>query len=197
MHTNLGIPFSGRPNLRNSGSSRPPWSIRFIAAISSYLIFAPAVSPLGAQFNELEIQSFLTGLCLQPVNESTAQGAPIVQLRCTGGQAQQWRKVQLSGGVFHFVNVLTGLCLDARGSAANRTPVQQWTCNNISNENWQPGDSGDDDVPPLYSRVSGTRSYCLDVPGGSKTAGLVKNLAQVTSTQEEYVTHVHLSANQC
>ena len=136
---------------------------------SYQLRFKPAVAriaasaSLAAQSNTGEIYSFLSNQCLRPVNESTAQGASIVQEPCNRGAAQQWKKVLVSGNIFHYVNGLSGLCLDARGRAVNGTPVQQWTCNRISNENWEPGEEVDETIPPLISRVSGTSSYCLDI----------------------------------
>jgi hypothetical protein len=116
-----------------------------------------------------------TGMCLQPVNESTAPGAAIVQEPCdniakgTQAAAQEWIYVS-NGASMHFENALSQLCLDARGKAKNKTPVQQWPCNRITNENWEnpPTTTG----VPVTSRVSGTRDYCLDVPGGQKTVGL-------------------------
>lgn len=141
-----------------------------------------AATPAAAQCVFCQISNFGSNLCLQPVNGSTAQGAPIVQQPCNGSVAQQWTAVHLSGTVFHYVNNLSGLCLDARGGAANHTPVQQWTCNKISNENWDPGEYVSDDVPPLYSRVSGTRSYCLDVPGGQQIAGLAMQIYRCNGT---------------
>jgi len=56
----------------------------------------------------------------------------------------------------------------------NRTPVQQWTCNNISNENWEV--DGAAYTVNLKSRVSGTNKYCLDVPGGQTTAELAMQI---------------------
>jgi hypothetical protein len=117
-------------------------------------------------------------LCLQPVDESTEQGAAIVQMPCRENKgvpipAQVWTRPP-SDNIFHFTNSKSGLCLDARGGAANGTPVQQWTCNNISNENWQTG-KPKNQLPPRYpsliSRVSGTSSHCLDMPGADPTVG--------------------------
>jgi hypothetical protein len=118
-----------------------------------------------------------TNMCLRPVNGSTVQGVAVVQQPCTnGGQdnlagAQEWLYVESSNG-FHFQNALSGLCLDARGGANNGTPVQQWTCNGISNENWEIFVNTKGGGAPVESRVSGTSSHCLDVPGAQKTAGL-------------------------
>jgi hypothetical protein len=65
--------------------------------------------------------TFFSNQCLQPIND-TGQGAAIVQEPCNGGAAQQWTEVSVGSNVFHYVNVLSGLCLDARGGAVNGTP---------------------------------------------------------------------------
>src|SRR5689334_11876454 len=57
-------------------------------------------------------------LCLQPVDESTVEGAAIVQQPCADTKAgtplaQQWILEPLSGNMFHFVNMKSRLCLDA------------------------------------------------------------------------------------
>jgi hypothetical protein len=124
-----------------------------------------------------------TNMCLQPVDGSTDQGAAIVQEPCNGGViAQEWLYVQVSGG-FHFQNALSGLCLDARGGADNRTPVQQWTCNGISNENWEPPtNSTGASIGPVISRVSGSNSYCLDIPGGQQIVGLAMQIYRCNGT---------------
>lgn len=132
-----------------------------------------------------EIYNFLTNQCLQPANGSTEQGGAIVQERCNGGAAQKWMEVSVGRNIFHYVNALSGLCLDARGSAKNGTPVQQWTCNGISNENWQPGEDIADEIPALFSRVSGTNSYCLDIPGAQKTAGLAMQIYRCNGTEAQ------------
>ena len=134
-----------------------------------------------AEANTDAIYNFFSNQCLQPIND-TGQGAAIVQEPCNGGAAQQWTVVSVGSNVFHYVNVLSGLCLDARGGAVNGTPVQQWSCNSISNEKWQPGEDVSDEIPPLISRVSGTSSYCLDIPGGSGSAGLAMQIYRCNGT---------------
>ena len=156
--------------------------IGLTAAVAS----VPATASLAAAASTPgDIYNFLSNQCLQPVNGTTVQGAAIVQEPCNGGAAQQWVEVTVSYDIFHYQNVLSGLCLDARGGAANHTPVQQWTCNSISNENWQPGEEGDDDIPPLTSRVSGTSSSCLDIPGGQPTAGLAMQIYRCNGTEAQ------------
>ena len=143
------------------------------------LYATPAAAGCGVN---CQLYSLWSNQCLQPAGGSTRQGAAIVQQPCNGSAAQEWTKVHVSGNTYRYVNGLSGLCLDARGGAVNHTPVQQWTCNNISNENWDPGEDIDDDIPPLKSRVSGTSSYCLDMPGGQKTAGLAMQIYRCNGT---------------
>ncbi len=150
-----------------------------VTSVPASASLAAAASPPGDLYN------FLSNQCLQPVGGSTVQGAAIVQEPCNGGAAQKWVNVPVSGNIFHYENVLSGLCLDARGGAVNGTPVQQWTCNSISNENWEPGEDLGDDIPPLYSRVSGTSSYCLDIPGGQHVAGLAMQIYRCNGTEAQ------------
>lgn len=122
--------------------------------------------------------------CLQPVNGSLDPGAAIVQEPCDDvSSAQRWTFISLGGTRYHFKNKSSGLCLDARGGATNGTPIEQWTCNSISNEIW---DTGDAPLPPPYpltsvpfpvtSQVSGTSSHCLDVPSSQNLDGLAMQL---------------------
>jgi hypothetical protein len=141
-----------------------------------------AVAGVPASAAADEIYNFGSDQCLQPANGSTQQGAAIVQQPCNGSAAQEWTEVSFGNNIFHYVNDLSGLCLDARGRAANGTPVQQWTCNSISNEKWQPGEDFGDTIPPLISRVSGTHSHCLDIPGAQLTAGLAMQIYRCNGT---------------
>ena len=104
-----------------------------------------------------------------------------MQEPCNGGAAQQWTEVSVGSNVFHYVNVLSGLCLDARGGAVNGTPVQQWSCNSISNEKWQPGEDISDEIPPLISRVSGKQLLPRHTRG-SGSAGLAMQIYRCNGT---------------
>jgi Ricin-type beta-trefoil lectin domain len=107
--------------------------------------------------------------CLQPLNNSTTPGDAMVLLPCDPkNTAQVWIQTASSGKV-HFINYNSKLCLDARGSAAAGTPIQQWTCDSITNENWwDPGSSSG----ALVSAVSGTSNYCLIPTGDQDGANL-------------------------
>lgn len=120
-----------------------------------------AASPAHAETTFFELQNGSTSWCLQPDGGSSGAGVLIIQETCDGSPVQQWTRTASSSG-FHLVNLATGLCLDARGGAADGTPIEQWPCDWISNENWKylPG-------PQLASGVSGTYTYCLTAaPGG-------------------------------
>jgi hypothetical protein len=124
-----------------------------------------------------------TGMCLEPQNESMLQGTAIVQQPCKASGAQEWIYVDLGSAGDQFENALTGMCFDVRGGAANHTPIQQWTCNGISNEKWKifvpaKGAVG----APVQSEVAGSSGYCLDIPGGQTTAGLAMQIYKCNQT---------------
>jgi hypothetical protein len=108
------------------------------AAITTAAGLAAAASA-EAEDSIVKLVSVGSAKCLQPVNGSADQGAAIVQKPCNGSVAQQWTVKLVSSTKVHLVNRSSNLCLDARGGATNGTPIQQWTCNWISNENWSFG----------------------------------------------------------
>lgn len=149
------------------------------AAAAGVLVSAPPAAASGEPIRNAEYYE----LCLQPVGGSTEQGAAIVTALCNRSADQDWRWEQVNGSTGHFVNGHSGLCLDARGGAANRTPVQQWTCNSISNENWEIDEINGADYPfRLISRVSGTRSHCLDIPDGRDAPGVAMQIYRCNGT---------------
>jgi hypothetical protein len=109
----------------------------------------------------VKLVSATSGECLQPLNASLGEGEPIVQARCNGSRAQQWTVSPVSSTAVHLVNRASRLCMDARGKAVNGTPIDQWTCNWISNENWSFGITND----MLVSAVSNSFSHCIASPG--------------------------------
>jgi hypothetical protein len=142
------------------------------------------VPPANAIDGLLVIQNTGNGKCLQPENASLFQGVAIVQEPCNGSAAQLWYPIYSNPAngnyVEGFKNLHSLLCLDARGGATNGTPVQQWTCNSISNEKWLAG------IPPyvgpVLSRVSGTSTHCLDDPNQSAQDGTAMQLFAVNRT---------------
>ena len=146
-------------------------SLLLVGTMSTILTMV-AVLPANAT-TFVRIKNFGNELCLQPAGDATGTGVAIVQEPCTTDPAQVWEAVSVDSNndVYHFVNETSNLCLDARGGAVNGTPVQQWTCNSITNERWTaaPGTSS---ANAFNSDVSGSDSMCLDVPGQSMQQGL-------------------------
>jgi hypothetical protein len=149
---------------------------RILSALFVGVATATAVvamqSPAGATGRPFPIQNYNGNfLCLQPIDGSVLAGSPIVQEPCEDIDAQMWTALPLGGNHYRYQNLRSGLCLDARGNAVNGTPIEQWTCNSISNEQWDTG-GGVPDLVSLRSLVGGTHSHCLDIPGDEATIGL-------------------------
>lgn len=118
--------------------------------------------PAQAQNSFINLVNSETKQCLQPMNNSTTLGGAIVPQPCDPkNTAQVWIQTGSSGTV-HFINYNSKLCLDARGGAATGTPIQQWTCDSITNENWRINNIN---KVALVSAVSGTSKYCLTATG--------------------------------
>jgi hypothetical protein len=74
-----------------------------------------------------------TGQVWDDTGASTANNALIQLYAYGGGTNQQWLPVQESNGNYHFVNRLSGKCLDTPGgSTADSVQLQQYTCNNLA-----------------------------------------------------------------
>jgi len=153
-------------------------SLSVSSAIAMAAIFA-IVAPVKAEDPIVKLVSTASGKCLQPINQSHNQGDAIVQQTCNGSTAQQWTVHLVSSTKVHLINRESGLCLDARGKAVNGTPIQQWPCNQISNENWGFGITNN----LLVSAVSNTWSHCIATPGNQN--GLPMELRQCDADSSE------------
>jgi len=164
---------------------RPRLATLILAAPTS-VACGLTIAPAGQASTPLELVSHASGKCVQPLDGSL--GAPIVQETCsTASVAQKWTETSgSSSGTEHFVNRSTQLCVDARGGASYSTPVEQWTCDQISNENWWYGDDSDSFNEELLSRVSGTYHDCLWVPGTQTGAAMI--LSSCDATISEFFT---------
>ena len=158
--------------------------------MASTVAFIAVSRPLAAQPipNIYNIGNRFADKCLQPVDGSTTAGAAIVLKPCDNTAAQQWKSVAVKFPYVHYVNQLSGMCLDARGGATNRTPVQQWPCNNITNENWVPESPkrtimNPNGISSLISGVAGSYpAFCLDIPGGQTAAGVAVQIYSCNGT---------------
>jgi hypothetical protein len=142
-----------------------------LASAMSIAVSAPA----SANDLTYRLHNGSYNMCLQPVNATQDAGAAVVQAPCNSRTEQRWVFHQLSGTRYQIENEHSLRCLDALGRATNGTPVVQWPCASISNQTWDTGVTltGRPTVVTVKSRVSGTTSHCLDVPGGQvSTPGL-------------------------
>jgi hypothetical protein len=138
------------------------------------------------------VQNVGNGLCFQPAGNATTSGTDIVQEPCdftigTRNLSQEWDYIctNSSCNTVHVVNRASQLCLRARGNGpANGLEIMLWPCNSITDLNWDFG-ANPGSVSPnfvLRSRISGSTSHCLDVPGAQGTVGLALQLYQCDGT---------------
>jgi len=139
--------------------------IKLLFSVAIAMAGFAVASPAQAQNLVVSIMNASTGQCLAPRHHNPFEpGDEIVQQPCNGSTAQQWTIVSgpfgSSKSLNHLINGLSHFCLDARGGAINGTNIEQWPCNQISNENWSFG-TADNGNNLLVSRVSGTSTHCI------------------------------------
>ncbi|HUA83813.1 MAG TPA: ricin-type beta-trefoil lectin domain protein [Bryobacteraceae bacterium] len=181
-------------NVDEQGRSIPSFSLSIAISIAAVFAFAVQVqAPAQVQTEDaiVNLVSAESGKCLQPINQSRNQGDAIVQQTCNGSVAQQWTVHAVSTGRLHLINKDSGLCLDARGKAADGTPIEQWPCNEITNENWGFGSTNN----RLVSEVSNTSSHCIATSGNQD--GLPMTLRQCSADPSEIWKTEHASSVTC
>lgn len=160
--------------------------VSIVALVAVVIVVLSGISPASAEpfnFNH-PIQNDGNQKCLQPFGESMDQGVSIVQEPCDNSRAQDWGFVHLGGNNYRLLNHQSGLCIDAEGDPSNGTHVVQWPCATISNQTWDSGRTLPD-VVSLTSRVSGTSSHCLDVPGAQPTDDLALQIYVCNGTSAQ------------
>jgi hypothetical protein len=173
--------FNGAKSMKRTTSRKMSARIHWIlAAVITTGAFLAGASPSLAADTFVTLVSSENGKCLQPVNGGTNPGDAIVQETCNGSATQLWQVSNISSSVVHFINSASHLCLDARGGAANGTPIQQWTCDQITNLNWRVNASN----KFLQSAVSNTSSHCIATPGNQD--GLAMHLEACSKTPAQF-----------
>jgi hypothetical protein len=159
------------------------------AALAIVAATAAAVGGAAPAFADdhfdVGIQNWGNEKCLAPQGESYADGVAIVQVPCTGSVFQRWDFIDHDNHVFQIRNAATLKCFDALGGATNGTAVVQWPCASISNQRWQASRDLPDFVY-LRSRVAGTSSHCLDVPGDSNATNQALQIYVCNNTEAQY-----------
>ena len=161
-----------------------------------------AAAPASAADNPFigPIENYGSGMCLVPIpgddGNLGVNNLPIQQTWCDSSVPEQQWQLRLVGstyldgvrsGVWQVVNQGTGMCLDDRdGRTANRSPVQQYTCNDTSTTMQWVLDGHYRDVmsdgvygfnPLINMRALQNGAHqCLDVAGGSYEAGAALQL---------------------
>lgn len=130
---------------------------------------------------DVTVRSAVSGKCLAPHLESFEDGVPIVQVPCNGSPFQRWDFIDRGNRVFQIRNAVTLKCMDAFGGAVDGTPVIQWPCAGTSNQRFQASRNLPDFVT-LKSRVAGTSTHCLDVPGGRPDENLALQIWRCNGT---------------
>lgn len=109
-----------------------------------------------------EIRSASSGKCLTVDQASQADGAPVVQLTCSGKTNQRWQLQRKSDGTFAMKAQHSNLCMAvASNSATNGLLIVQSACGG-ANKQWQLVD----DVDAIIARpqTSGSQNRkCLDL----------------------------------
>jgi hypothetical protein len=133
-----------------------------IAALATSILAFPTSASAA---NPDQISNPMQSVCLQPENGSTSLGVLILQEPCNGSAEQHWTRDGL-----HYINLHSGLCLDAGGpKAAGHNQTIQYPCNGARVQNWASGSSAPGAVTTLISQTSGNR--CLELPGGFPASG--------------------------
>ncbi|MGW8350912.1 glycosyl hydrolase family 95 catalytic domain-containing protein [Streptomyces wedmorensis] len=125
-----------------------------------------------------------SGKALDVANESTGNGAPVIQWSWTGGDNQRWRLEPNYDGSFRLSNVHSGKVLDNPGaSTTHGQPLDQWTDTDSPNQWWKLVPSGTTGHYHLVNVSSGLR---MDVANGSTADGaaIVQSPAAASAAQE-------------
>lgn len=133
-------------------------------------VSAAAVTPESG--NIYYIKNKNSGLYLTVENDSSEDGAKVVQSTGTGSLGQRWILKKNNNGSYRLhpaTDMTGGISLDvAYGSSSNGTAIQIYTNNFQSAQNFGIVSSGDGYA--ITTEVS-SHSSCLDVSGASKASG--------------------------
>ncbi|MFD7288289.1 RICIN domain-containing protein [Streptomyces sp. NPDC059863] len=157
--------------------------------ITSLTTAAPvAASPLGNHARKLSLTAgsrtkvtvgLLTGTfrvinrasgkALDVADESTGNGASVIQWPWSGGANQKWRLLPNYDGSVRLANVNSGKVLDNPGASTDHgRPLDQWTDTDAPNQWWNLLPAG---TEGHYQLVNGTSGLHADVENGSTADG--------------------------
>jgi hypothetical protein len=156
---------------------KTPLKITGILVGVGFTVIAGAAAAQPATFM---IVNYGSGLCLEP--NGSGLGAPILQQPCDSTRVtQRWVASPATATQYQIANKGYPTCLDVRnGVNADRTVVQQWTCDiQARSMRWQLSTL----VPDRFFKfISAIGSRCLDVAGGSLQPGAQIQIYRCTTS---------------
>ncbi len=109
-----------------------------------------------------------SGLAMEVLGQSTANGATVDQWAYYGGTSQQWQLQKVSDGMYELANVQSGLALDVTGqSTAYGGAMEQWPYGGGSNQLYVVSQTADGN----YQLINANSGLSVEVPGGSTSNG--------------------------
>jgi hypothetical protein len=173
------------------------WFGVVLALLLSVMPISPALAQRQVQpplhgYDSL-LENYGSRLCLQPESEVPINGLAIVQQPCNANDLyQRWRFMTVrldygKPGIYWIINSGSRQCLDDRdGKTADRSPVQQWTCNfsrTSTTMQWKLETVGYSPNRVYWGQFINMRSgKCLDVRAGSSAPGAALQIYRCTST---------------
>ncbi|MEU4832323.1 RICIN domain-containing protein [Streptosporangium sp. NPDC023615] len=139
------------------------------------------INAVGSGYDRLTVRH--SGKCADVTDQSTADGAAVIQYTCGGGTNQQWRIQTITGGYVQIVARHSGKCLDVNGaSTADGAAIQQYACGTGTNQQFKLADAGGGYLR-LVARHSGK---CVDLPGASQDDVQFKQYPCGTGTHQQF-----------
>jgi predicted alpha-1,2-mannosidase len=143
----------------------------------NYLTFAASGGGTGINTSAwYEIINQNSGLCASAAGGSTANGAAVQQLACTGATSQRWQFVPATTGYYEILNENA----QSEGESWNITGGVGATANGDLLQTWNYGGPGNTNA--LFAANAQTGGYytftadndglCIDTPGSSTTGGV-------------------------
>jgi hypothetical protein len=152
-------------------------TFRLVPALPAAASSAPSTGIMpdpGIWYNVVNVND---GSCVDVYNWGTTLGTSLDQWTCGNGQAnQQWQFTPTGNGYYKVSSRYLAASWNVTGGTGamgNGTPIQLWSYDGGSNEQWQAvflhTDSNGNNVYKFIAQNSG---LCLDTPAASSTNGL-------------------------
>jgi pectin methylesterase-like acyl-CoA thioesterase len=159
------------------GRSRRRRALAALVAVSAMVVGVSGVAGRSAEAagaaptagSTYSLAVTTSGLCIDVVGGSTANGALLQQWGCSGAAWQQFTVVARTGG-YNLVNANSGRCVDVPGSSTSSgVQLQQWGCGDgtKTNQLWTFVASGSG----TYQIVSAVSGLCLSDKDASTASG--------------------------